>query len=502
MRRFAILPLAAALLLLNAGCLFRHPNLNPLAGVNSAQPDKALFDRAMADLAKDKFTTSRLLLQTLINTYPDSEYLARAKMAIGDSWYREGGTEGLAQAEAEYRDFITFFPTMKEAQEAQLKICEIHFRELQKPDRDPTNALAAEQDLRTFLLSYPSGKMAVEAREMLRQVDEVLAEGEFRVASFYLRNEEFRAAQSRLLDVVNKYPLYSRGDEAMAMLAHSYLVTSGRYAWAVRNEPNTAGVSSDLMKDLALNETRDRASALKYYTRLIERYPLSPEVGEAKRELAALRAPVPKPTPQAIAFNKEEIAGRTEPGRFVRWTGMFRGAPVTALDRADRVGNPPLGEQQANAATATTGDAEIAAITTPPSESATGSETAANSVGAAGGGLSFQNVGAGGFTDPNNADTPQATEATDVTAGSTVAASTINGDASGNSTANQNLTPDELDKLQKEQMLANEVERTVPYPHKIKRAKPRREPAAEAAKRGKAAAQAAAGDPPSAATHP
>jgi len=34
----------------------------------------------------------------------------RAKLAVGDSWFKEGGTAALTQAEAEYKDFITFFP--------------------------------------------------------------------------------------------------------------------------------------------------------------------------------------------------------------------------------------------------------------------------------------------------------------------------------------------------------------------------------------------------------
>ena len=42
---------------------------------------------------------ARILLQTLINAYPDSEYIARAKLAVGDSWYAEGGSAALAQAE-------------------------------------------------------------------------------------------------------------------------------------------------------------------------------------------------------------------------------------------------------------------------------------------------------------------------------------------------------------------------------------------------------------------
>ena len=45
-----------------------------------------------------------------MNTYDTSEYLAKAKLAIADSWFREGGSHGLAQAEAEYKDFILFYP--------------------------------------------------------------------------------------------------------------------------------------------------------------------------------------------------------------------------------------------------------------------------------------------------------------------------------------------------------------------------------------------------------
>lgn len=465
MRRFLIFPLLAALLLLNSACLFgHHKNINPLAGVNSAQPDKDLFDKAMTDLAKGKFTVSRLLLQTLINSYPDSEYLARAKMAIADSWYREGGTEGLAQAEAEYRDFITFFPTMKEAQEAQLKIAEIHFRQLQKPDRDDSNALQAEQDLRTFLQNYPSGPMADKARAMLRDVDEVLADGEFRIGSFYVLREEYRAAQSRLQDVVNKYPLYSRGDEAMAMLARSYLTTSSRYAWAAKYEFNP------MMKKLMVdNENNDRALATGYYTRLIERYPLSPEVREAKKELAALHAPIPKPTPEAIAFNRREIAGRTVPSRFEELTSIFRGRPITELDRADKVGNPPMGSTPAGAPA--TAQAEITALTSAPATNNAASADAAATPSAASGALQLQSVGSGGFQDPNTVTTPTATEASDVpNTSANVTASVVNQAIPGAPKIgdDQTLTPDELDRLQHEQLLADEVHRSVPYPRKVK----------------------------------
>src|ERR1035441_4611543 len=65
---------------------------NPLAGVNSKQPDKELFDKAMIALKKGRFDVARLDLQTMLNTYPDSEYRMRAKLAVGDTWFKEGGT--------------------------------------------------------------------------------------------------------------------------------------------------------------------------------------------------------------------------------------------------------------------------------------------------------------------------------------------------------------------------------------------------------------------------
>src|SRR5437660_2372994 len=105
-RRLSITVIIAAAAV-TAGC--HHAKVkNPIAAVNSKQPDKVLYDRSMDAMKKGKYDVARITLQTLINTYPDSEYVARAKLSVGDSWYAEGGTTALAQAEAEYKDFKTF----------------------------------------------------------------------------------------------------------------------------------------------------------------------------------------------------------------------------------------------------------------------------------------------------------------------------------------------------------------------------------------------------------
>src|SRR4029077_15923287 len=70
---------------------------------NNAQPDKILYDKAMEDIKHGRQEVGRLNMQTLINTYPDSEYLAKAKLSIADSYYKEGGTSNMALAISGYK---------------------------------------------------------------------------------------------------------------------------------------------------------------------------------------------------------------------------------------------------------------------------------------------------------------------------------------------------------------------------------------------------------------
>src|ERR1700740_324528 len=155
-RRVLFIALILGLVLQATSCFRKNKNVtNPIANVSSAQPDKVLFDRAMDAMKHNRFDVARMTLQTLINTYPDSEFVARAKLAVGDSWYAEGGTAALSQAEIEYKDFETFFPNMPEAAEAQLKIANIHYQQMEKPDRDYTHAKRAEDEYRNLILQYP-----------------------------------------------------------------------------------------------------------------------------------------------------------------------------------------------------------------------------------------------------------------------------------------------------------------------------------------------------------
>jgi outer membrane protein assembly factor BamD len=257
------------------------------ATAQSAEPDKILYERAVFDVKHSKYTEARLTFQTLINTYPDSEYLAKAKLGVADSYYKEGGTSNLTQAVDEYKNFIVFFPFLDEAAYAQMQVGMSHYRMMSKSDRDNSQGESAEDEFQTFLLKYPQNPLAPKAEQYLRNVQEVLADGYYRVARFYYLKRDYRASAARLVDLTQRYPLYSQSDEALAMLGDIYM----RAKQASKNEDDK-------------NHWADLAG--ECYTRMVQDYPLSKEASLAKDRLKALGMPVPAADPQALARMKEQ----------------------------------------------------------------------------------------------------------------------------------------------------------------------------------------------------
>src|SRR5205814_9549369 len=103
--------------------------------------------------------------------------------------------------------------------EAQEKVCEIHYLQMEKADRDPMHALRAEQECKQLILQFPNSKFAPLAQQKLRDIQEVLAESEFRVGTLYVKKGSFPAAANRLQGVADQFPLFSKADEALWQVA-------------------------------------------------------------------------------------------------------------------------------------------------------------------------------------------------------------------------------------------------------------------------------------------
>jgi outer membrane protein assembly factor BamD len=307
---------------------------NPLAGIKSKQPDKELFDKAMIAMKKGRFDVARLDLQTMLNTYPDSEYRMRAKLAVGDTWFKEGGTAALTQAESEYKDFITFFPDAPEAAEAQMKVGDIYYQQMEKPDRDYTDAQNAEREYRTMLNMFPDSKLAPRAKQKLRDVQEVLAEREAEIGLYYVSRENYSASIARLQTVVDTYPLYSKSDLALLGIGDSYAGQAHNIQISTKIPP--------AIKERLNAVYQDRAA--EAYTMVITRYPMAPHVEDARDRLVAMNRNVPEPTEAALAESDAEEKSR-QPLRFTDKTfDIIKHGP--SVVEAVHVGEPSLNDSK------------------------------------------------------------------------------------------------------------------------------------------------------------
>lgn len=303
--------LVLVIALAGTGCFRRKKYENPITK-DTQQPDKVLFDKAISDMERGRYEVARLTLQTLMNTYDTSEYLAKAKLAYADSWFREGGTNGLAQAEAEYKDFILFYPTLEESAEAQEKVCMIHYRQMEKADRDMLHALRAEDECRNLLNQFPNSKFAPRAQQLLRNIQEVIGEGEMRRGTFYHSKGSYPAAANRLAGLADQYPLYSQADQANFLLGDAYEKMGARF----------------------------RQKAGEAYARVVREYPLSEYVDDAKKRLQSLEMGIPEADPVAYARQKYELENRTDRGMLGKSFGFMKRSPDVSA--AAKSGTPSM----------------------------------------------------------------------------------------------------------------------------------------------------------------
>jgi outer membrane protein assembly factor BamD len=200
---------------------------------------------------------------------------------------------------------------------------------MEKSDRDPTHAMRAEDEYRQMILQFPDSQLVPQAKERLLEVQEVLARREYEIGHFYYMRESFPAAIARLKSVSDTYPLYSGSDDALFELGMSY----EREADIIRRSKLAEVAKGELIK-------KYEQGAVAAYDRILTVYPLETRSKDAEKRLEAMKAPVPKATPQAIAADKAQIDSRNKLGTYGKVMENFHKGPD--VSEAAKVGEPTL----------------------------------------------------------------------------------------------------------------------------------------------------------------
>jgi outer membrane protein assembly factor BamD len=172
--------------------------------------------------------------------------------------------------------------------------------------------LRAQEECQQLLKQFPNSKFAKEAEQKLRNIQEVLAQAEYRVGEFYHQRGSFPAAANRLQAVSDQYPLFSQADEALWDLAEAYHRMGDRF------------------------ENQEVAA----YTKIVKDYPLSARVDQAKQKLEAMNRPVPPADQAALERMKYDLENRQKAAVAGRALGVFGSRPDVRM--AAKSGTPNM----------------------------------------------------------------------------------------------------------------------------------------------------------------
>ena len=144
-----------------------------------------------------------------------------------------------------------------------------------------------------MLNQFPDSTLVPDAKQRLREVQEVLATRESTIAAFYGTHSNWAATIARYQTVVDTYPLYSHMDDALVGLGDAY----GAEARYVR------GLKLPEAGKARLEKIYDDA-AIAAYTKVVVEHAASKDVEDARDRLATMNVPMPKPTAEQIAASE------------------------------------------------------------------------------------------------------------------------------------------------------------------------------------------------------
>jgi len=214
---FGILIALLAVLVFAAACGKKAPELTP----DLASSDEALYRLGEQYIKKDS-EKAILYLRQVIDSFPKSFYAQRAKLLIADAYFQKGDESSMILAGAEYREFIRSYPYSPSAAYAQYQIAMSFYRKMLKPGRDPSKTIQALGEFKKVITDFPGSDQAKEAQEKIKSCEERLAGHGFEIAHGYYRRKAFRAAISRLTEIMNLYPNYSDLDRVYYTLGDCY----------------------------------------------------------------------------------------------------------------------------------------------------------------------------------------------------------------------------------------------------------------------------------------
>lgn len=246
-----------------AGCssvsLPTLPSLPSLPWFGSAATSDPTEQQLLADgtryFNEKKYARAIDAFTKIKTDHPFSPEIILTELKIADAYYLN---QQYPEAINAFKEFQSMHPTNENIPFIVCRLGQAHFDQFSSTDRDQKNTEIAKGYFETVVSKYPQSPYAAEAKQKLAKAIEYLSEHDFNIATFYFEQEKYPAARDRFEEIVRRYRGTPAAAKSLFYLGESY-----------RREKNTV-------------------KAALAYEALIQHYPQSKFVAEAKTQIAQL----------------------------------------------------------------------------------------------------------------------------------------------------------------------------------------------------------------------
>lgn len=171
-----------------------------------------LYQEALDDIENDHYQLAIDKLRMIRNKFPYSSVSVDAQLKIADVYFLQ---ESFAEAALSYESFVDLHPKHEKVPYAMFRMAKSHFNDIpSNVARDLTPAFRAETAYQEYRQKFPKGEHLQEAKADLAETRRVLASKELYIATFYIKQEKYDSARTRLKKVLDLYPDTPVAEEA------------------------------------------------------------------------------------------------------------------------------------------------------------------------------------------------------------------------------------------------------------------------------------------------
>ncbi len=191
------------------------------AGCAAQKPGSAndYFSLASQNLRQGSYTQAVENYRNLLDEHPFSEYSEEAELKIGIAHYKSASCP---EATAAFTDFQRRHPTSAHLPQVGYLLGQCAEQQMRPSDRDQSASQNAHAYYQALLQQHPTSPYAELARDRLEHCRETLADHELEIAEYYSRHKNKKAAETRLLDLVNRFNDTDVAGDALLQLGELY----------------------------------------------------------------------------------------------------------------------------------------------------------------------------------------------------------------------------------------------------------------------------------------